>query len=194
MPRRGYFKPPAEPVVMISIGYGRNAPRYAITNDYFNSFSAIFGPGECLLNGKRYSLGHFAVEALEMDTIFLRKLKDAVADFKPELEVFLAARTASSAAVAQQKLDVVWAVLAQLPAYKNFAPYSHGSEGLFHSMREHPDRTDDSVTEGTNFHHAMTHWLDRLERLSNSVDDFIHNTTLMLEDCLFTVAQIYAIF
>ena len=25
---------------------------YAITNDCFGSFSAIFGPAECLLNGK----------------------------------------------------------------------------------------------------------------------------------------------
>lgn len=155
---------------------------YAITNDYFDSFSAVFGPGECLLNGKWYPLGHFAAEALEMDTGLLRKLRDAAADFKPELEVFLAARTASSAAVAQQKLDAVWAVLAQLPAYKNFAPYSHGSEGLFHSMREHPDRTDDSVTEGTDFHRAMTYWLDRLERLPDAVDNFIRNTSLMLGD------------
>lgn len=155
---------------------------YAITNDYFDSFSAIFGPRECLLNGKRYPLGHFAVEALEMDRRLLRDLKKAVADFKPELEVFLAARTPSSAAVAQQKLDVVWAVLAQLPAYKNFVLFSHGSEGLFHSMREHPDRTDDSVTEGTNFYRAMAHWLDRLERLPDAVDSFIRNTFLMLED------------
>lgn len=155
---------------------------YAITNDYFDSFSAIFGPRECLLNGKRYPLGHFAAETLEMDRSLLWKLKAAVAEFKPELGVFLAARTASSAAVAQQKLDAVWAVLAQLPAYKNFAPYSHGSEGLFHSMREHPDRTDDSVTEGTNFHRAMAHWLDRLERLPDAVDSFIRNTFLMLED------------
>ena len=155
---------------------------YAITNDYFDSFSAIFGPRECLLNGKRYPLGHFAVEVLEMDRWLLRDLEKAVADFKPELEVFLAARTASSAAVAQRKLDAVWAVMAQLPAYKNFAPYSHGSDGLFHSMREHPDRTDDSVTEGTDFHRAMTYCLGRLERLPDAVDDFIHNTSLMLED------------
>ena len=80
---------------------------YAITNDYFDSFSAIFGPRECLLNGRWYPLGHFAVEALEMDRSLLWKLKAAVAEFKPELEVFLAACTASSAAVAQQKLDVV---------------------------------------------------------------------------------------
>ena len=155
---------------------------YAITNDYFDSFSAIFGPRECLLNGKRYPLGHFAVEVLEMDRWLLRDLEKAVADFKPELEVFLAARTASSAAVAQRKLDAVWAVMAQLPAYKNFAPYSHGSDGLFHFMREHPDRTDDSVTEGTDFHRAMTYCLGRLERLPDAVDDFIHNTSLMLED------------
>lgn len=154
----------------------------AITNDYFDSLSAIFGPRECLLNGKRYPLGHFVVEALEMDRSLLWKLKAAVAEFKPELEVFLAARTPSSATVAQQKLDAVWAVLAQLPAYKNFVLFSHGSEGLFHSMREHPDRTDDSVTEGTNFHRAMTHWLDRLERLPDAVDNFIRNTFLMLED------------
>ena len=87
---------------------------YAITNDYFDSFSAIFGPRECLLNGKWYLLGHFAVEALEMDRSLLWKLKEAVTEFKPELEVFLAARNASSAAVAQQKLDAVWATLVQL--------------------------------------------------------------------------------
>ena len=46
---------------------------YAITNDYFDSFSAIFGPRECLLNGKWYPLGHFAVEALEMDRSLLWK-------------------------------------------------------------------------------------------------------------------------
>lgn len=155
---------------------------YAITNDYFDSFSAIFSPRECLLNEKRYPLGQFAAEALEMDRSLLWKLKAAVAEFKPVLEVFLAARTASSAAVAQQKLDAVWAVLARLPAYKNFAPYSHGSEGLFHSMREHPDRTDDSVTEGTNLHRAIIHWPDRLERLPDAVDNFIRNTFLMLED------------
>ena len=94
---------------------------YAITGDYFDSFTAVFGPKECMLNEKRYPLGHFAVEALEMDGSLLWKLRDAIAEFKPELEVFLAARTVSSAAVAQQKLDEVWAVLAQLPVYKHFA-------------------------------------------------------------------------
>ena len=57
---------------------------YGITNDYFDSFTAIFGPKECLSNGKRYSLGHFVVEALEMDRRLLRDLEKAVADFKPE--------------------------------------------------------------------------------------------------------------
>lgn len=155
---------------------------YGITNDYLDSFTAIFGPKECLLNGERYPLGHFAVEALEMDRRLLRDLKHAVTDFKPELEVFLAARTASSAAMAQQKLDVVWAILDQLSGYKNLRGIFSGSQGLFRAMREHPDRTDDSVTARTNFHRAMTHWLDRLEQLPDSVDDFTRNTFLMPED------------
>ena len=33
-----------------------DALMYAITNDYFDFFSAIFGPKECLLKGKRYPL------------------------------------------------------------------------------------------------------------------------------------------
>lgn len=131
---------------------------------------------------ERYPLRHFAVEALEMDRRLLRDLKTAVAEFKPELEIFLAARSTSSAALAQQKLDAVWAVLAQLPSYKNMAPYSHGSKSLLRSMRGHPDRTDDSVTGGTNFLRALTHWLDRLERLPDASEDFIRNTSLMLED------------
>lgn len=155
---------------------------YTITNDYFDSFTAIFGPKECLLNGKRYPLGHFAVETLEMDESLLRDLKSSIGNFKPELEVFLAARTASSAAVAQQKLNAVWAILDQLPVYKNLRGIFSGSQGLFRAMREHPDRTDDSVTDGTNFHRALAHWLDRLERLPDSVSDFIRNTILMLED------------
>ena len=155
---------------------------YAITGDYFDSFTAVFGPKECMLNGKRYPLGQFAVEALEMDGSLLWKLRDAIAEFKPELEVFLAARTVSSAAVAQQKLDEVWAVMAQLPVYKHFASFCNGSRGLFHSMREHPDRTDDAVTKGTNFYRALTYWLDRLERLPDSVNDFARSTFLMLVD------------
>ena len=70
---------------------------YAITGNYFDSFTAVFGPKECMLNEKRYPLGHFAVEAREMDGSLLWKLRDAIAEFKPELKVFLAERTVSSA-------------------------------------------------------------------------------------------------
>lgn len=153
-----------------------------ITGDYFDSFTAIFGPKECLLNGKRYPLGSFAAEALELDRSILRKLEHAVAEFKPELEVFLAARTASSAAVAQQKLDEVWVLLNQLPAYENFSRYHSGSSGLFHAMREYPDRTDDAVTSGTEFNRALIYWLDRLECLPSSVNNFINNTVVLLEN------------
>lgn len=153
-----------------------------ITGDYFDSFTAIFGPKECLLNGAQYPLGSFAVEALEMDQSILRKLEDAVAEFKPELTVFLAARTVSSAAVAQQKLDEVWALLNQLPAYESFSRYHSGSSGLFHTMREYPDRTDEAVTSGTEFNRALTYWLDRLDRLPRSLDDFISNTVVLLEN------------
>lgn len=154
---------------------------HTITGDYFDSFTAIFGPKECLLNGKQYPLGSFAVEALELDRSILRQLEDAVAEFKPELEVFLAARTASSAAVVQQKLHKVWAVLNRLPAYENFSSYRNGAPGLFHAMREYPDRTDEAVTSGTEFNRALTHWLNRLERLSSSIEDFINNTVVLVE-------------
>ncbi len=163
------------------IRYGEDEGMYAITGDYFDSFTAIFGPKECVLDEKSYPLGYFAVEALEMDRSILRRLEDAVARFKPELEVFLAARTASSAAVAQQKLDAVWELLDQLPVYKNFSHFHSGSFGLFHAMREYPDRTDDAVTSGTEFNRALTYWLDRLERLPGTVDDFTRNTFLLLE-------------
>lgn len=155
---------------------------YVITADYFNSFTAIFGPKECELNGAAYPLGHFAVKALEMDVGLLRQLERAVARFKPELGVFLAARTASSAAVAQQKANEVWRILSQLPAYEHLAPCFGGVTGLFHAMREHPDRTDDAVTSGMEFNRALAHWLDRLERLSDSLDNFFRNTFLLVED------------
>jgi len=155
---------------------------YAITGDYFDSFTAIFGPKECVLDEKSYPLGYFAVEALETDRGILRRLEDAVARFKPELEVFLAARTASSAAVAQQKLDAVWELLDQLPVYKNFSHFHSGSFGLFHAMRKYPDRTDDAVTSGTEFNRALTYWLDRLERLPSAMDNFINNTVVLLEN------------
>lgn len=61
---------------------------YVITDDYFASFRAVFGPKKCELHGKAHSLRHFAVKALEMDGSFLRRLREAVAQFKPELEVF----------------------------------------------------------------------------------------------------------
>lgn len=113
---------------------------YAITNDHFDSFKAVFSAEECMLSGKNYPLGHFAVEALEMDGRLLRRLRNAIMGFKPELEVFLAARTASSAAVAQQKLDAVWTLLNQLPVYRELAGPCFGTPQLLSGMREHPDR------------------------------------------------------
>ena len=92
---------------------------YVITDDYFAAFRAVFGPKKCELRGKAYSLRHFAVKALEMDGSFLRRLREAVAQFKPELEVFLAARSASSAATAQQRTNEVWQWLDQLFVYRN---------------------------------------------------------------------------
>lgn len=155
---------------------------YVITDDYFTSFQAVFGPKECELRGKAYPLGHFAVEALEMDGSLLRRLREAVTRFKPELEMFLAARSASSAATAQQRANEVWQLLDQLPVYRNLTTFPGGASNLFHVMREHPDRTDDLTTAGTEFNRAFTYWLDRLERLSDSLDEFKRNTYFLLQE------------
>ena len=81
--------------------------KYVMTGSFLDGFKASFTKKECILAEKHYPLGYFAVEFLEVDRTLLRELERLVPIFQEELTVFLSARDPSSAALAQQALNVV---------------------------------------------------------------------------------------
>ena len=95
----------------------------AYQNDsLFEWFEVSFGKKSSIVAGKEYPLGYFAAEALEIDDALLAELKDLTQVANEEFNVFLNARTASSAGMAVQELDRAWALIKQLPLY-NKIPY-----------------------------------------------------------------------
>ena len=77
----------------------------------FEWFEVLFGKKSCIVAGKEYPLGYFAAEALEIDDALLAELKDLTQVANEEFNVFLNARTASSAGMAVQELDRAWALI-----------------------------------------------------------------------------------
>lgn len=155
---------------------------FKMNNDFFDEFDVLFSDGNSIIAGQNNVLGHYATQALRMDTGLLRRIDAAIHDFKEEFQVFLSARDASSAAVAQEKLNVLWSLIGQLPVYDLLQKYDHSASRLILYMRRHPDEVDDMLTAGTERNRMMKDWLEKLDSLTRSIGLFIRNTDVMLTD------------
>lgn len=156
--------------------------KYRMTSSFLDGFRASFSRKESILAGQNYPLGNFVMEYLEVDRGLFRALDRVVPIFNEELTVFLSARDPSSAATAQQALNAIWDVLVQLPVYRHLGRHGGSVRGLFHDMKESPELVDEMLTPGTGRSAMLHEWLDRLENISPSVEEFIRNTDWMLEN------------
>lgn len=123
--------------------------KYVMTSSFLDSFEASFTKKECILEGKHYPLGYFAVEYLTVDRTLLRELERLIPIFQEEFTTFLSARDPSSAALAQQALNAVWDVLVQIPVYRHLEQRSGGVRRLLRDMKESPELVDEMLTPGT---------------------------------------------
>ena len=154
--------------------------KYVMTGEFLDGFEASFTKKECVLAGKHYPLGYFAVEFLEVDRTLLRELERLIPTFNEEFTVFLSARDPSSAALAQQALNAVWDILIQLPVYQLLGQSGRGVHDLLREMKELPELVDEMLAPGTGRSETLHEWLGRLTKLPDSVWDFILNTQKML--------------
>ena len=92
---------------------------------FFERFDVLFGKKSSIVAGEEYPLGFFAAEVMDMDVAVLKGLKKLTQQASQEFDVFLTARTASSAGMAVQVLDQAWELVRQLPLY-NKIPYREG--------------------------------------------------------------------
>lgn len=154
--------------------------KYVMTSSFLDGFEASFTKKECILKGKHYPLGYFAVEYLEVDRTFLRELERLIPIFQEEFTTFLSARDPSSAALAQQALNAVWDVLIQMPVYQHLEEHGSGVRRLLREMKELPELVDEMLTPGTGRSEMLHEWLGRLTKLPESIWDFILDTQKML--------------
>ena len=154
--------------------------KYRMASSFLDGFKASFTKKECILAGQNYPLGSFVMEYLEVDRGLFRALDRLVPIFREELTVFLSARDPSSAATAQQALNAVWDVLVQLPVYQHLGWHGGNVRWLLRDMKEHPELVDEMLTPGTGRSAMLHEWLDRLENISPSIEEFVRNTEWML--------------
>ena len=151
----------------------------------FEWFEVLFGKKSCIVAGKEYPLGYFAAEALEIDDALLAELKDLTQVANEEFNVFLNARTASSAGMAVQELDRAWALIKQLPLY-NKIPYWHGKRSavssMIHDLREDAAKHDRMLTVGTRENELLRRWQGRYSCMADDLKRFQHDADDMLTD------------
>jgi len=146
---------------------------YKMNNDFFDEFDVLFSGGSSIIAGQNNVLGYYATQALRMDSKLLLRIDAAIRDFKEEFQVFLSARDVSSAAVAQQKLNELWSLLGELPAYDILQKNDRSASHLILYMRRHPDEVDDMITPGTERNRMMNDWLKKLDNLTKPIELFI---------------------
>lgn len=156
---------------------------YEMNNDFFDYFTVLFDRRESIIGGHWNPLGAYAAEALNViETKAYYQINPAVREFKEELQIFLSSRSPSSAALAQQKLDRLWALLGRLPVYNRLFPQDRGARYLFAHMREHPEKVDTMLTPGSGLNQTMNRWLQKMDNLTRSLRQFWRNTHWMLDD------------
>ena len=157
------------------------AREHEMTGGFLDGFQVAFDKRNSILAEKSYPFGTFATEYLELDWHEVADIDKRMHTFVEEFTVFLSARDPSSAAVAQQALNAVWASLRKPPVYRELDPHE-SAYGLLHYMREHPDEVDDMLTSGTGSNQMMHRWLGRMRSFQASIDTFVRDAELMLMD------------
>ena len=130
----------------------------------FERFNVLFGKKSSIVAGKEYPMGYFAAEALEVDDVLLAELEKLTQQAGEEFDVFLTARTSSSAGMAIQKLDRAWELIRQLPLY-NELPYRDGCgsvvSGMICGLRDDEQKHDRMLTTGTRENELLRRWQGR---------------------------------
>lgn len=124
-------------------------------------------------------MGYFAAEALEVDDVLLAELEKLTQQAGEEFDVFLTARTGSSAGMAIQKLDRAWELIRQLPLY-NKLPYRDGCgsvvSGMICDLRDDEQKHDRMLTTGTRENELLRRWQGRYRCMaSGNIPRRCHN-------------------
>lgn len=153
---------------------------YVMNDDFFDQFSVLFTARTSVIDGKEYALGTFAAQMLETDWTIVKRLEEEIHSFQEDFTVFLSARSTSSAAIAQQGLNRVWALMERLPLYRELN-HDLNEKRLMRYMLEHPREVDDMLTERTGRNQMLHRWLEKLADLPDSLFHFCQDTMWMLE-------------
>lgn len=154
---------------------------YYMNHDAVDYFAAAFTPKDSIVGGTHHPLGFYAAEALE--TVYSRAadIRIKTERFQKDFQVFLSARSPSSAAVALQSLKELWRSLRKLPVFFYLLADDRSAEALLPYLREHPDEADDMLTPGTQRNAAYVQWMNKLTSLPDELEAFVRNTEWMLE-------------
>lgn len=154
---------------------------YYMNHDAVDYFSAAFTPKDSIVGGVHHPLGFYAAAALE--TVYSRTadIRIKTECFKKGFQLFLAARSPSSAAVARQSLKELWRTLRKLPVFSRLLADDDSPEALLPYLREHPDEADDMLTPETSRNAAYVQWINKLTSLPDVLEAFVRNTEWMLE-------------
>jgi len=154
-----------------------------MNNDFFDYFTVSFGKRESTLGHQWFPLGIFAAEALNLnESEAFHKIGFRVQEMKESFVIFLSSRSSSSAAVAQEKLNELWALLGELPVYRHLYTPVFSAQYLIEYLREHSEQMDEMATQGSELNLVFTRWLEKLDDLTESLRRFWVATTRILEE------------
>lgn len=152
---------------------------------FFERFDVLFGKKSSIVAGKEYPLGYFAAETMDMDDVLLAELKKLTHQASQEFNMFLTARTVSSAGMAIQELNRAWEITRQLPLY-NKIPYREGRgssvSGIVYDLRGDEQKLDRMLTAGTTENEMLRRWRGMYDRLADDLQRFRYDTDDMLTD------------
>ena len=137
--------------------------------DYFDQFSIFFWEDKLFTGRRWYPLGEITTELLNLDSKWFEKLQSAADNFVPVAREMLAGKSKKAAPSVQEKLNIIFDLLLEVPPYRDMDLDIRTSYRVFPMLVEDKDKWEKATTPGTEGFERMENFISTIENLSREL-------------------------
>lgn len=152
--------------------------------DLFDKFSVCFTSDATYVAGKKFPLGQFTTDVLNLDDAVLVKVNSRIDDFMSAAAGIFTEKTEktdSAVRSAQEKLNAVWDLVFELPLYRELEMDRDTAYHLFPLLFSDREKWTEALDVDSEGHAMLEDFLNGLEYFAESLRNFWGQVMGMLE-------------
>ncbi|MEQ3171144.1 DUF6076 domain-containing protein [Dysosmobacter welbionis] len=149
--------------------------------DLFDKFSVFFTADAVYVAGRKFPLGQFTTDILNLDDAVLAGINSRIDDFMSAATLIFTEKADSAVHATQEKLNAVWDMIFELPLYRELEMDLDTAHHLFPLLFSDQEKWAEALNVDSEGHTMLEDFLNGLEYLPQSLRNLRGQVTGMLE-------------